>query len=255
MRRREKFIISSILLALGLLAVQYVSLQYRYIAILLFFVFSYLVSVWALYEDLYGVEWVTIIPFPAMYSVAVALFYFLLPNNIASRIFILAIFGVGMYALYLTSNIYSVAKSRTIQLLRAAHTIGLLFTLLTSTLITNFLYSIHLDFWLNGLIVMIVHVPLLLMSLWAVELQPKLDKRIAVSVVLFSVVMGEFAIILSWFPLTVWNASLLTTSLLYVLLGLLHNQLQQRLFKNTMVEYIVFAALVSVSFLLLLKWK
>lgn len=255
MRRREKFIISSVLLALGLLGVQYVSLQYRFIAIIVFFVFSYLVSVWTLYEDLYGVEWFTIVPLPAMYGVSVSLFYFLLPNNWASRLFIMALFGVGMYALYLTSNIYSVAKIRTIQLLRAAHTVGLLFTLLTSTLMTNFLFSLHLNFWLNGLIVFGIHFPLMLMSLWSVELQPKVDKRIWIATTLFALVLGEFAVVISFFPISVWNASLLTTSIFYVLLGILHNHLQQRLFKNTISEYLIFSSLVFISFFLLMKWK
>lgn len=255
MRRREKFIISSILLALGILSLQYVSLQFRFVAILIFFVFSYIVSVWSLYEDLYGVEWLTIIPLPAMYGMSVSLFYFLLPNNWVSRIFIMTLFGVGMYALYLTSNIYSVAKSRTIQLLRAAHTIGLLFTLLTSTLISNFVFSLHIIFWMIGPIIFVVHFPLFLMSLWAVDLQPKIEKRIWLAATIYSVVIAEFAIVLSFFPISVWNASLLTTSMCYILLGILHNYLQQRLFKNTIFEYLSFAALVFISFFALLKWK
>lgn len=255
MRRREKFIISSVLLALGLLAIQYITLQYRMIAIFIFLVFSYLVSVWALYDDLYGVEWITIIPLPALYGVSVSMFYFLLPNNWISRIFILALFGIGMYALYLTSNIYSVAKTRTIQLLRAAHTIGLLFTLLTSTLMTNFLFSLHLHFWFNGLIIFLIHVPLFLSSLWAVDLQPKIEKKIWIATIVFSLVIAQFGVMLSFFPVSVWNASLLTTSACYVILGILHNHLQQRLFRNTIIEYLTFAGLVFLSFFLLMKWK
>lgn len=255
MRRREKFIISSVLLAFGLLGVQYVPLAYRYIAIAVFFVFSYLVSVWSLYEDLYGVEWFTIVPLPAMYGVSVSFFYFLLPNNWLSRVFIMALFGIGMYALYLTSNIYSVAKSRTIQLLRAAHTIGLLFTLLTSTLLTNFIFSLHFHFWVIGLLFFVAHFPLFLMALWSVELQPKIEGKLWLATLAFSLVVAQFGVVISFFPISVWNASLLTTSLCYILLGILQNHLQQRLFKNTVFEYLSFAALVFISFFLLLKWK
>jgi hypothetical protein len=255
MRRREKFIISSVLLAFGILMLQYVPLQFRLVAISVFFVFSYLVSVWSLYDDLYGVEWLTIVPFPAIYGMSVSLFYFLLPNNWLSRVFIMSLFGVGMYALYLTSNIYSVAKSRTIQLLRAAHTIGLLFTLLTSTLISNFIFSLHLGFWFIGPIIFAAHLPLFLMSLWAIELQPKIEKRIWLASIIFALLVAEFAVVTTFFPISVWNASLLVTSLCYVLLGILHNHLQQRLFRNTIFEYLSFAGLVFFSFFLLLKWK
>jgi hypothetical protein len=255
MRRREKFIISSILLAFALLFIQYIPLQFRWVAILIFFFLSYGVSAWALFDDLYGVEWITIVPLPAMYAVAVSLFYFLLPNNTLSRVFIIALFGVGMYALFLTSNIYSVAKTRTIQLLRAAHTIGLFFTLLISTFYTHFLFSLHLHPFLNFLIVGVIHIPLFLMLLWGVDLQPQITSRIKIFTAVFSLIMAEFAFIFSSFPLSVWNASLLTTSIFYILVGILHNYLQERLFRNTLIEYFVFGGLVSFSFFLLIQWK
>lgn len=198
MRRREKFIISSTILALSLLGIQYIPLEYRLLAFLVFFIASYLVSAAALYEDLFGVEWITIVPFPAMYAVAVGLFNFLLPNNLLSRFFILGLFGVGMYAQYLTANIYSVAKIRTIQLLRAAQTIGFFFTLLTSTLLTNFLFSLRLDFWWNGLIIFAIHFPLILMSLWSVDLSPRVERRIWLASGVFALVMAELGIIFSF---------------------------------------------------------
>lgn len=255
MRRREKFIISAILLSLGLLAVQYINLQYRFLGVFVLFVLSYIITAWALYDDLHGVEWITIIPFPSFYALAVSLFYFLLPENFITRIFILALFGVGMYALYLTANIYSVAKARTIQLLRAAHTIGLLFTLLISALLSNTIFSLHLPFWQNGLLLGIIHFPLIFMSLWAIKLQSDIDRRI-VSYSLFSAfLIGELGVALSFFPISVWTASLLITSLMYVLLGLLVNLFQERMFRNTIWEYLIFAGFVFFSFLFLLEWK
>ena len=137
MRRREKFVISSVLLSLGLLGVQYVSLDARYWAVGLFFIISYFMSAWALADDLQTHEWLTVVPFPALYAVSVSWFYFLLPEGIMSQFILLAVFSIGMYALFLTSNIYSVAKGRTIQLLHAAYAIGLLFTLIISLLSTT----------------------------------------------------------------------------------------------------------------------
>src|SRR3989339_1082421 len=104
MRRREKFILSSLFLSLALFGIQLVPLEFRVLAIALFFFLTYAVSAWALFEDLNGAEWFMIVPFPGMYAVAVSLFYYLLPENIWSKLAILGIFGVGMYALYLTAN-------------------------------------------------------------------------------------------------------------------------------------------------------
>jgi len=146
MRRREKFIIVSVLLSLGLLATQYVPIDWRYAAIGIFALISYLMSAWALSDDLQIYEWLTILPLPVLYASSVALFYFLLPEVLLSRLAILAVFGVGMYALFLTANIFSVAKGRTIQLLYAARAIALFFTMIISLLLTN---TIFCDFFMK----------------------------------------------------------------------------------------------------------
>jgi hypothetical protein len=255
MRRREKFVLSSIFLSLGLLGVQYVSLEWRYLAILIFMVVSYLVSAWALSDDLQKFEWVTILPLPALYAAAVGAFYFLLPTNLLSRVFNVGLFGVGMYALYLTSNIYSVAKGRTIQLLHAAHAIGLLFTLLTSLLFLNTIFSHRLPFFLNAPLVGLVHFPLIFLFLWAVKLEPTLDKHIIRLAVLLTVVLMELSVIFSFLPFSVWNISLFLMTVLYMGLGILQSLLQQRLFQNTIMEYSGVAVFVSILFLVLLQWK
>jgi hypothetical protein len=51
-RRREKFVLAAIFLSLGLLSVQYVSLDWRYLAVGVFGVLSYFISAWALSDDL-----------------------------------------------------------------------------------------------------------------------------------------------------------------------------------------------------------
>lgn len=255
MRRREKFIISAVVLSLGLLGVQYVSLQFRFLAVFIFFILSYIVSAWALYDDLHGVEWLTIIPFPAAYAASVGLFYFLLPDGWISRLFILGLFGIGMYALYLTSNIYSVAKARTIQLLRAAHTIGFLFTLLISVLFANTIFSFHFPFWINGLLLLGVHFPLFFMTLWSVELQTQIQPKLLQLSLIYSLIVGQLGVVLSFFPLSIWSASLTITSMVYILIGLTNSGLQGKLFRNTIREYMIFAAFILGAFLFLMEWK
>ena len=124
MRRREKFVIAAIVLSVFLFFVQYTSLEWRYWVMAGFMVISYLISLWCLSDDLQRHERITIVPLPALYAGAVGLFYFLLPESLISKVLVLVMFGIGMYALFLTSNIFSVAKGRTIQLLHAAHAIG-----------------------------------------------------------------------------------------------------------------------------------
>ena len=255
MRRRAKFLLSSIVLAIGLLATQYVPLDFRILAIALFFFVTYAVSAWALFEDLNGVEWLTVVPLPGFYALSVALFYFLLPENIWSRIAVLGVFGIGMYALYLTANIYTVAKARTIQLLRAAHTIGILFSLLITLFLTDAVLSFHAPFWVNGIGIAFIAFPISLLSLWSIELHQKLEKEVVWMAVVVAILLGETAVILSFFPVTIWMASLYIVSDMYVLLGLLTTKLSGRLFQNAVWEYGAVWAVMTLMFFLLMPWK
>ncbi len=255
MRRREKFVIASILLSVGLLAVQYVPVEYRYWAVAILALLSYLVSAWALSNDLQRYELVTIVPFPTLYSASVGLFYFLLPSNLLSRILILGLFGVGMYAIYLTSNILSVAKGRSIQLLHAAHAIGLFFTLIASTLFLNTIFSLRLHFWWNAVLVGISHFPLIFLSLWSINLERKIPKEIVNLSGMLTLLLVELAAVLSFYPFSIWHHTLFVMSVLYIGLGILHNYIKGRLFSNTLTEFSLVGFLVMTMFVIFFPGK
>lgn len=255
MRRRERFVIVSILLSLGLFIVQLVDLDYRVWAVVGLGFVSYFLSAWALMEDLQPFEWFTVLPFPMMYAISVGFFYFLLPTNILSKMMVLTIFGVGMYALYLTSNIFSVAKGKSIQLIHAAHAVGLLFTLFTSLLLTNTVFSLRMPFYMNGLMVGAIHFPLIMMSLWSVNLEQRISKEILGYSLLLTLILVELAIGLSFLPISVWNLALLTMAILYIGLGILQNYLRGILFSNAIREYSLVAGLVGAIFLMLFPLK
>lgn len=255
MRRREKFLLSSFLLSFGLFATQYVPLEYRILGSLLFFLIAYLASAWALFDDLEGIEWLTVVPFPAFYAVSVSLFYFLLPSNAVTLIAILVLFGIGMYGIYLTANIYSVAKIRTIQLLRAAHAVDLLFKLIMMFLIANTLFSSHFSFWFNGIAMFLATIPLALTTLWSIELKKNIEPHVIYSTAATAIVVGELAIILSFLPGSIWTNSLYLVGLFYTCLGILTTKLSGRLFQNTIWEYTTFWVLMTVVYFALLAWK
>jgi len=255
MRRREKFVLASILLSFGLMATLYIPLEWRYLSIGVLAVLSFLISAWALSDDLQAHEWLVIVPFPTIYSVAVALFYFLLPEIFWSRLLIIAIFGIGMYALFLTSNIFSVAKGRTIQLLYAAHAVSLFFTMISSLLLSNAVFSLRLPFYGNAILIFLIHFPLIVMSLWSVELKEKVESDIWIYAIIFSVILAEFATLFSFLPMQIWNMALFIMSFLYVGLSLLQDFLRGRLFKTTVKEYSWVAILVIILFVILFPGK
>lgn len=255
MRRREKFVLASIFLSICLLVVQYLSLDWRYAAVGGVAVITYVVTSFVLMEDLQKHEWLTIVPFPALFAGAVGLFYFLLPSNFLSRLVILGMFGIGMYALLLTSNIYSVAKGRTIQLLHAAHAIGLWFTLLTSLLFTNTIFSLRLPFYVTGGLIGIVHLPLILMSLWTVRLEKGVTREVWALTIFLTLLVTELAVVLSFIPFSVWYYALFLMSFLYVGLSVLRSYLMGRLFIQALTEYILVSIFIAILFLGLFPLK
>ncbi|MDA1079765.1 MAG: hypothetical protein O2840_03730 [bacterium] len=250
MRRREKFVLSAIILSFGLLGLQYVSLEYRYYAVAALGLISYGIFSWALSEDLQRIELLLLVPVPALFTTAVGLFYFLLPSDILSKIALLSIFGIGVYANLLTANIYSVAKGRTIQLLHAAHAIGLFLTLITSLLMTNTIFSLNLPIYAVGGLVAVSHFPLILSALWVVQLTPKIEGSTVQSSLLLVFLLAQFAVVLTFLPYSVWYTSLFLMSALYLGVSVLRSYLIERLFSRALVEYTLVFIFVAGLFVL-----
>ncbi|NCN23977.1 MAG: hypothetical protein COU65_03310 [Candidatus Pacebacteria bacterium CG10_big_fil_rev_8_21_14_0_10_42_12] len=249
MRRREKFVLAAIVLSLGLLAVQYVDLEQRYWAVLILSLISYAVAAWALSEDLQRVELSMLVPIPALFAGSVGLFYFLLPANVVTRFTILAVFGIGVYALLLTSNILSVAKGRTIQLLHAAHAIGLFFALIVSLLITNTIFTVHLPYYLVGGLIGLSHFPLVITSLWAVRLTKNIEGIVWKTSILLTLLLMELSMALTFMPITAWFAALFIMSFLYLGVSIIRSFLIERLFTRALAEYALVSLFIIILFI------
>lgn len=254
MTKRQKFVLSSILLAAGFSLTQFVDLSLKYEAIIGLSAFSMLLSAWSLWGGIGKNATLLVLVLPALFTSGVGLFYFLLPATLLTRTPILVLYALGIYALLLTSNIYTVSTARTIALLRAAHAVGFLLTLLTAFLLFDTLLSLRWDFWDNGLLAFAIAFPLLLQGLWSIELEHILSKEILYLSLAVSGVLAEIAVILSFWPITVPVGALALTTMLYIGLGLGQAKLQQRLFSKTVKEYLLVGTAVFVTMLLTTKW-
>ncbi|MFC1790010.1 hypothetical protein ACFLZP_00835 [Patescibacteria group bacterium] len=254
MSKRKKTIIVSLLLALGLAIIQMGITSRRFLAILLFSLASIGLSFWALREGRIKRNWWVILLLPVMFTMGIGFFYFLLPSGWGTRIPIIVFYALGMYVLLLTENIYGVASSRNIQLLRSAQATGFLMTLLVAFFLFDTILSYRLNFWINALAVAIVSFLLFYQGLWSVVLkEEELGKLMPVSFVL-GLVMGEIALVISFWPLSVATASLFLITFLYLFLGLKQNALQGRLFKKTVKEYLWVGLIVFLTIFLTTQW-
>ncbi|HJZ05914.1 hypothetical protein A2634_01605 [Candidatus Amesbacteria bacterium RIFCSPHIGHO2_01_FULL_48_32] len=254
MRKRQKFVLTSVLLSVGVLAVQYAPLEWRYWLVFGLAAVSWALSAWSLREGLTGVEWLVVTMPPVLFTGAVGLFYILLPQAWWAKLLVVFLFGVGEYALLLTANIFSVAAIRTIALLRAAHAVGFVMTLLTGFFMYDTILSFRLDFWWQGLLVGMATFLLLVPALWSVDLREK----ISADTWWFSLGLGEsvggLAVAVAFWPVTLAVASLFLTTALYVFLGISQHHFSQRLFFRTVMEYVVVGVVVLVTMLVTSAW-
>ncbi len=252
--KRKRFIITALILTLALLGIHLSGIWWRYQAMAILAVLTYLLSAWSLKEGLSGIEWFTVLILPVLFTAGLGLFYFLTPVSWWARIPVLLLFGGGIYALLLTENIFSVAAIRTIQLLRSAHAVSFLLTLVTAFFIYNVIFSFRQTIWFNFLAVFLLSFPLILQGLWCINLEAKISKSLWLYTLALSLVIGEAALVFSFWPVSVAVGSLSLTTTLYIVLGLTQQYLNERLFKKTINEYVAVGIAVLVVILLTTHW-
>lgn len=254
MTKRQKFVLSSLILASGFLFLQFVDTDFRYHVIAGLVLLSVVFAFLSLRDGLDLNAELLVLILPGFFTAGVGLFYFLLPPNKIIGIPVLILYAIGVYALLLTANIYTVAASRTIGLLRAAHAVGFLLSLLTAFLLFDTLLSLRLNFAVNGLSVFILSLPLFLHGFWSIELEERISQEVLLMSGVFALVLGQIASVLSFWPVTVAVGSLALTTVVYLGLGLGQAKLQQRLFAKTTREYFLIGAVVFLTMFLTARW-
>ncbi len=189
MPKRTKFVLLAIFVALSSWLSNWVSVELRFGLSLAIAGLAYILSVWVLFDDLKGIEWLTLMVLPVMFTLGCALFANFLPNSIPrlfgrvfqveTAILLASIFrfiyyvflAIGLYGVVLIENIFSVASIRTIQLFRAARSVNFILSLITSLFFYTTILSLRLPFWWIVLAVLIVSMILSFPIFWSVDLK------------------------------------------------------------------------------------
>lgn len=252
--KRKKFIISSFILSLGLFFIQTGGLTNRYLAISLLSLLAVPLTLWSLKEALKGpiylVSWIL----PLSFTAGVGLFYFLLPGTFFTSLPVIIFFFLGLYASFLSENIFSVAAIRTIQLFRSAWAVSFLMTLLTAFLLFDTIYSFRLPFYYNFFLVFLISFFLFLHGTWSVNLEEKISSKVLFYSFVLSLAVGELATILSFWPASITLISLFLSAQVYVSLGLSQTKLSDRLFVKTVREYLLVGIAVFLVLLFYTSW-
>jgi hypothetical protein len=254
MSKRRRFVIASSILALGFVAVQFLTDQNRFWAIAVLGLMTIILFFWSLFEGLGKNMTLLTLVLPTIFTLGVGTFWFLLPANIFARIPIVIFYGIGIYVLCLTMNIFSVSAIRTIALLRAARGVGFVLSLVTSFLVFDAILSLRSSLYYLLPLVFVISFPLFMQGFWSVVLEKEFSKDILVLSAVSTLVMAETAAVLFFWPVTVVVGSLFLTVTFYILMGLGQSKLEGRLFLATVREHLVVGALVLISMFFATHW-
>lgn len=244
----------ALLLTVIMVATQTVSEELRFGTIGLLAVSTVLLALFALWGELSGIKYFLLLLLPVYFVTGASLFYFLLPVRWLTRLPFAIVFGISIYLLMLTANIYNVASVRTIALHRAARAVGLLFTLIAGFFLINVLFSLHLAFYFNAIGVMFISGPLYLVLLWSNELENYISRKVAIYTGVFTLVTAQMALVFSFWPIAPINGALIMVTVMYVLLGIGQFAIIEGLKRQIIYEYIGVAALVIIIVLITTRW-
>lgn len=252
--KRQKIIVTSVFLTIGLLSTQLVdfNLRFRFIAGL--GILAYTFSLWALWEGINKFKAMILLILPTLFTLAVASSYFLLPIRWLTRLPFASFYGLSFYLLLLSQNVFNVASIRTIPLHRAASTAAFVATIFTAIVAYDVIRTLDLNFPWNGLIVFCISFLLVSQVLWSIKMEDRLGAEIVAQSFILALVLGEFAIVFSFWPFfhAVW--AIMLGSALYVLLGITTYHLQGRLKPGDIRWYLIMGSLIWIIGFVVTPW-
>jgi hypothetical protein len=203
---------------------------------------------WAIRADLKDNFSPQIFILPFFYTLACALFYFLVPARFLTRMGMTSLYALGLYSLLLSENIFIVSSTRTIALLSSARTVSFIVTLLSFFFMANVVFALHINILLTLLFVFAFSFPLIMHLIWSHTLESSLRLNLE-WVILIAVCIVQTALVLWFWSTTPTMIGLFLTGLFYILVGISQIWLDKRLFKGIMWEYIWVAVIVFLVFI------
>ncbi|PIV09212.1 hypothetical protein COS31_03995 [Candidatus Roizmanbacteria bacterium CG02_land_8_20_14_3_00_36_15] len=251
--KRVRFIVSSLVLTFLMFVATFFFFDKAPIFIISFLVAGYFLTYFAIIEGIERVEWFTLFLMPIVLSLAFYLFYFLFPGRWLTRLPFIIIYAISIYANFLIANIFNVKVEKSLQLYRAAFSVNFFFQTLVVFLIFNSIFSFHFGFITDGLVSGVVVFLLSLQLYWSVKMPSFLEREIISYSVLTSLLVTELVVIFSFTALPGTILALFMAASYYSFSGLVCSYLDQRLFRETIREYLFVWGFVFLIMILSMK--
>lgn len=234
--KRQRLIAAVLTLSLGLFVSEYFLGKSGIFMVFFIALLSNFFLFLALYDDLKENFYPQIFILPFFYSLAFGLFYLLVPARFLTRIVMTSLYGIGLYSLFLSMNIFTVSSIRTIALLSSARTVSFAIALLSYFFLSNVVFSLHTNIFVTLFFILAFTFPMVLASIWTHTLELDLKSNLFWSVSL-TVLILESAMVLWFWPSTPTLISLFLTGIFYTLVGLSQAWFEKRLFRGVILEY------------------
>lgn len=235
--KRQKFIISVIILSVGLFILEYLFTKFGFYVAFLIGGLSNVLLYWTLRKDLKENFYYQVFILPFLYCLSFGLFYFLTPALLRTRIIMTTVFSIGLYSLFLSENIFIVASIRTIALLNGARIVTFVVTLISYFFLTNIIFSLRTNVFLTAGLVLISSFLFLIHAIWTYTFEKDIRKD-ALWLLALTGCFTELAVILWFWPTSSTVTALFMTGAFYTLVGLAHVWLDKKLFKGVIWEYV-----------------
>lgn len=248
--KRQKFAIGVGLSSAFLFFAAFNLNEYGIISAFIIAVFSDIIIFWAIHEDLKDNFSPHIFILPFLYSLSFGLFSFLTPARILTRMILIILYAIGLYSVFLSENIFTVASIRTIALLNSARIVSLVISLIAYFFLASTAFSLRISLIPTLILVFIFSFLFSIHAIWTYTLSKLLTNDLLWTSTI-SVCLLQLGIILWFWPTSPTIVALFLTSIWYVYIGLSHVWLDKRLFRNVMWEYAwvsIIGLLVVISF-------
>lgn len=252
--KRTRFIISTVFLTILLLISTFFFFDKAWLFIPIFIIAAYGATYFAVVEGIEKNEWVTLFFMPIMVTVSFYLFYFLFPVRWLTRIPFITFYAISIYAMFLVSNIFNVGGEKSLQLYRAAFSVNYFYQSLVVFLFSNLILSLKLNFFTSSILFLILGGSIATHLFWSIKLELFWEKHVVSFGLLVGLIMWQVGLITSFIPLQSSVIALLLSAIFYSIGGLVYLHLDNRLFKETVREYVFVLIFVIIIVICTINW-
>lgn len=260
MPKRLKYFISSFVGSIGFYLYLGLSVESRYYGLMLLLAmiaFCFWFGLGIIFEGNIDTRIMSVL-LPILWTLGFGLFSALLPINWLNLLLLTIFFGGVLYAMFLAENVFLVAIGyKTVPLYRAAYTVSLILILLVSFFVFDSLFSFKLPFWGNMAVTLFLGLSIFAYQYWAVAIELPDDGKEKGKwpyILIPTLLLTEFAGILSFWPVGIFKGSVYLVAVIYVISGLLQAEIRDRLFRGVILTFSYIGVAVALAIISVTSW-